>query len=199
MCKGRSVSDVLFVCTGNLCRSPSAALLLQQELASAGTTGVTVHSAGVSGTSVGPPAKLLQEAGQYGLNLGDHVPRQLDGGMLTAADLIVAMSREHLREIVLANRDVFSRTFTLREIVRRGQDQGQRNSDESLQDWLARLHEGRRTIDLVGDSREDDIADPMGGSADDYRRMLKDVSALTQSLRHLAWPTLMQPSKEDPA
>src|ERR1700722_20691075 len=100
MCKGRSVSDVLFVCTGNLCRSPSAALLLQQELASADTTGVTVHSAGVSGTSVGPPAKLLQEAGQYGLNLGDHVPRQLDGGMLTAADLIVAMSRAHLREIV---------------------------------------------------------------------------------------------------
>jgi protein-tyrosine phosphatase len=188
MCKGRSVSVVLFVCTGNLCRSPSAALLLRQQLASSDITGVTVDSAGISGTSMGPPAGLLQEAGQYGLNLDDHVPRRLDGGMLTGADLIVAMSREHLREIVLANRDAFARTFTLREIVRRGHEQGQRKPDESLGDWLARLHEGRRHVDLVGDSREDDIADPMGGSSADYRGMLEDVSTLTQSLCHLAWP-----------
>jgi hypothetical protein len=98
------------------------------------------------------------------------------------------MSREHVREAVLADPLSFAKTFTLREIVRRGQEKGQRRSDEALGEWLARLHEGRRHTDLVGDSPHDDIADPMGGSSDDYRRMLEDVSALTQSLSQLAWP-----------
>jgi protein-tyrosine-phosphatase len=57
-----------------------------------------------------------------------------------------------------------------------------------MSDWLARLHDGRRHADLIGDSRVDDIVDPMGGSGDDYRRMLKDVSALIESLGQLAWP-----------
>jgi protein-tyrosine phosphatase len=193
------VSDVLFVCTGNLCRSPSAELLLRQELAHSGTSGITVHSAGVSGTSMDPPERLVQEARKFGLDLGDHVPRRFDRGLLEKADLVVGMARQHVREIVLASPDSFGRTFTLREIVRRGQAQGQRAEGQSLQEWLAMLHDGRRHSDLVGDSREDDIADPIGGPSDGYRRMLTDVSTLTQSLCHLAWPTSTQPSKEDPA
>jgi protein-tyrosine phosphatase len=199
MCKGRSVSDVLFVCTGNLCRSPSAELLLRQQLAGSGTLDVTVHSAGVAGTSMGPPEALVREGRPFGLDLGDHVPRKLERGMVAGADLVIGMSREHVREIVLANPDAFSRTFTLREIVRRGHDQGPRNRGEMLHEWLARVHDGRRHVDLVGDSRDDDIADPMGGSSEDYRRMLKDVSSLTRQLSDLVWPTSMQPLKEDPA
>jgi protein-tyrosine phosphatase len=196
MCKGRPVSNVLFVCTGNLCRSPSAELLLRQQLAESGTIGVTVHSAGVSGASFGPPGKLVREAQKFGLTLGDHVPRKLDTDMLTGADLIIGMAREHLREIVLAAPDSFSRTFTLREIVRRGGDKGQRLEGEPLGEWLDRLHDGRRHLDLVGNSRQDDTPDPMGGSSDDYRRMLEDVSSLTQSLSRLAWPQSMPSSKE---
>jgi protein-tyrosine phosphatase len=193
------VSDVLFVCTGNLCRSPSAALLLGQQLAQSGTTGITVHSAGVSGTSMDPPESLVREARPFGLDISDHVPRRFDRGLLGRADLIVGMARQHVREIVLASPDSFSRTFTLREIVRRGQAKGQRGDGQSLQEWLATLHEGRRHSDFVGDSREDDITDPMGGPSAGYRRMLTDVSTLTQSLCQLAWPTSTHPSKEDPA
>jgi protein-tyrosine phosphatase len=182
------MADVLFLCTGNLCRSPSAALLLAQQLSQSGTTGVTVHSAGVLGASFGPPERLVKEGQEFGLHLGDHVPRKFDTGMIEGADLLIGMSREHVREVVLASPPSFARTFTLREIVRRGSDKGQRGPEETLEAWLARLHDGRRHVDLIGDSIDDDIADPMGGTSDDYRRMLKDVSALTQSLRQLAWP-----------
>jgi protein-tyrosine phosphatase len=182
------MADVLFLCTGNLCRSPSAALLLEQQLAQSGATDVTVRSAGVQGASFGPPDRLVEEAQSYGLSLGDHVPRKFDSGMIAGADLVIGMSREHVREVVLVDPSSFSKTFTLREIVRRGNEKGQRRTDESLEEWLARLHDGRRHADLIGDSGDDDIVDPMGGSSDDYRRMLKDVSALTNSLRQLAWP-----------
>ena len=60
---------------------------------------------------------------------------------------------------------------------------------EALGEWLARLHEGRRHADLIGDSPDDDIVDPMGGMPGDYRLMLTDVWALTRSFRNLAWPS----------
>ena len=42
----------------------------------------------------------------------------------------------------------------------------------------------------MGQSPDDDVMDPMGGTPDDYRRMLTDVAALTGTLRNLAWPKL---------
>ena len=182
------MADVLFLCTGNLCRSPSAALLLGRQLAQAGIAGVTVHSAGIMGAAFGPPEDLVNEGLAFGIDLSDHVAREFDTGMSMGADLVIGMAREHVREVVLADAQSFARTFTLREIVRRGHEEGTRRNDESLGEWLARIHVGRRHVDLIGDSDVDDIDDPMGGSSDEYRRMLEDVSALTNSLRHLAWP-----------
>ena len=183
------MDDVLFLCTGNLCRSPSAELFLKQQLARAGTTDVTVHSAGTMGASFGPPEPLIDEGRGFGVDLSGHVPRQVDPDMTGAADLLVGMSREHVREVVLADPPLFGITFTLREIVRRGTETGHRKAGEALGEWLARLHAGRRHADLIGDSPDDDIVDPMGGAPEDYRLMLMDVRSLTQSLRNLAWPT----------
>ena len=183
------MDDVLFVCTGNLCRSPSAALLLRQQLGDAGRAEVTVLSAGTVGADVGPPRPLVQEGRAFGIDLGAHVARTVDPGMIQAADLVVGLTREHVRETVVAVPSSFPRTFTLREIVRRGLDKGARGAAEDLGAWLARLHDGRLRADQMGESPDDDVMDPMGGTPDDYRRMLIEVSALTQTLRDLAWPS----------
>jgi protein-tyrosine phosphatase len=182
------MADVLFVCTGNVCRSPSAALLLLEQLGDAGRAEVTVHSAGTMDTDLSPPRPLVEEGRAFGIDLADHVPRMIDPDMIEEADLVVALAREHLRETVVLVPPSFPRTFTLREIVRRGLEMGPRASGEDLGAWLGRLHEGRLRADLMGDSPADDVTDPMDGTPDDYRRMLTDVSALTQKLRNLAWP-----------
>ena len=49
----------------------------------------------------------------------------------------------------------------------------------------------------MGASTDDDVMDPLGGSRDDYRRMLTEVSELTQTLRDLAWPSAMPPAARD--
>jgi protein-tyrosine phosphatase len=182
------MADVLFVCTGNLCRSPSAALLLRQQLGDEARAEVTVHSAGTAGADSGPPGLLVEEARAYGVDLSGHAPRIVNLDMIEAADLVVGLTREHVRETVVAVPSSFPRTFTLREIVRRGLQTGSRGSGEDLGAWLARLHDGRRRVDLMGASPDDDVMDPMGGTPDDYRRMLTEVSALTLALRNLAWP-----------
>jgi protein-tyrosine phosphatase len=114
------MADVLFVCTGNLCRSPSAALLLRQQLGRAGRAEVEVHSAGTVETDVDPPRPLVEEGRVFGIDLGAHVPCTVNPGMIQAADLVVGLTREHVRETVVAVPSSFQKTFTLREIVCRG-------------------------------------------------------------------------------
>lgn len=182
------MADILFLCTGNVCRSPSAELLLDRQFSQSGHHDHVVQSAGTLGVPFGPPERLVTEAQAFGIDLSGHISRKMTTEMIDSADLIVGMAREHVREVVLASAPSFGKTFTLREIVRRGQELGPRAAGTPMSDWLARLHDGRRHADLIGDSRVDDIVDPMGGSGDDYRRMLKDVSALIESLGQLAWP-----------
>ncbi len=182
------MAQVLFVCTGNVCRSPSAALLLHRQLGQSRTARVAVSSAGTLGAELSPPALLVEEGLRFGIDLGPHVARRVDPAMIEEADLVVGLAREHLREVVLAVPSSFHTSFTLREIARRGLEVGPRGATEALEAWLDRLHEGRQRPDLVGDSPFDDVADPMGGTSDDYRQMLVEVSGLIRTLRDLAWP-----------
>jgi protein-tyrosine phosphatase len=179
--------EVLFLCTGNLCRSPSAAWFLRQRLAERGPVNVTVSSAGTTGASGGPPAALLREGNAIGMDLGDHTSHRLTVVDVVRADLVIGMAREHVREAVLMDRSSFDKVYTFRDIVRRGSAVGARQADEALPEWLVRVHGGRRHLDLIGDGGPDDIPDPMGESSEQYRNMLTELDSLTASLHTLLW------------
>ena len=79
------------------------------------------------------------------------------------------------------------RSFTIRELVRRGDQAGRRPPGEDLAGWLARVHAGRSRQDLLGDSAEDDIADPIGGPLSGYQRTAEELRRLAVALAHLCW------------
>ncbi|QJY49418.1 low molecular weight protein-tyrosine-phosphatase [Pseudonocardia broussonetiae] len=91
---------VVFVCTGNICRSPIAEKVVAQELERAGLAdGVTVTSAGTGGWHIGSPADersaaLLRAQGYP----DEHSARLIDEEQL-AADLVVALDRSHLHAL----------------------------------------------------------------------------------------------------
>jgi len=134
------------------------------------------------------PAELQQEAALYGLDLSAHAPRRFDPETIARADLVIGMERSHLREIVLADPPSFKKTFTLREMIRRGGQTGPRREDQTLVDWLGHLSDGRRHSELLGSSPLDDIPDPVGGSSKEYRTMLTELATATQTLHSLIWP-----------
>jgi protein-tyrosine-phosphatase len=89
--------NLLFVCTGNTCRSPMAAAIAKHALEERGWKHVAVKSAG-TGAADGMPATsetntVLKEHGMPPL---DHFSQPLDGEMVRWADLILAMSLSHV-------------------------------------------------------------------------------------------------------
>ncbi|KIL97052.1 Low molecular weight protein tyrosine phosphatase [Paramagnetospirillum magnetotacticum MS-1] len=90
---------VLFVCTGNICRSPTADGVLRTMVASEGLSGqVVVDSAGTHAYHVGePPDRRSTEAARRrGFDLKDLRARQLKKSDFDEFDLLLAMDRGHL-------------------------------------------------------------------------------------------------------
>jgi protein-tyrosine-phosphatase/tRNA A37 threonylcarbamoyladenosine synthetase subunit TsaC/SUA5/YrdC len=99
---------VLFVCTGNTCRSPLAEALAKRILAERlGCTaaelprrGIWVMSAGVSAFGGSPATpEAVAVASEFGPDLGEHRSRAVDEKLLGAADEVIAMTQGHARAL----------------------------------------------------------------------------------------------------
>jgi protein-tyrosine phosphatase len=180
------VTTVLVLCTANACRSPIAAALLARRLVQGGH-GVVVTSAGLHGGAAPPPAAVAVMAAR-GLDLSGHRGVQVTTAEVASADLILAMTREHARFAVVLDPAAWPRTFTLRDLVRRGGQAGRRQPGEALEEWLRRAGTGRHRRDLLGASTADDVPDPAGGPARGYRRTAGELDELVGQLAGLAWP-----------
>ncbi len=93
--------EVLIVCTGNICRSPLAAALLQHLLGDPQESGVHVSSAGTY-ASVGLSATnfMIEIATEWGIDLSEHEGNQLTEDTIHSTDLILAAEPHHRDWIV---------------------------------------------------------------------------------------------------
>ena len=107
---------VLFVCLGNICRSPLAKVVFIDQLRRRGLESrFHVDSCGTGAWHVGRGAdpRSVLAAGNHGLGL-EHVARQFDAGCdLDRFDVILAMDGSNLRDLLAAGADP-ERTFLIR-------------------------------------------------------------------------------------
>jgi ribose 5-phosphate isomerase B len=151
------IRNILFVCTGNTCRSPMAAALLRQLLKERnGDSSFRISSAGLyasPGASATPEA--VEAVRNYGVDLSAHLARELAREEVAAADLILTMTNAQKKQIIKLYPAAKDRVFVLREYV------------SGLE---------------AGDGIEFDLPDPFGQSVEVYRQR---VAVLEQDLRKL--------------
>jgi protein-tyrosine-phosphatase len=110
---------ILLVCTGNICRSALAERLGRaylDEVLGERAGLIRLHSAGtgaVVGSSMHPDSALVLQG--FGGEVGDFTARQLQPEHAARADLILAMTRRHRRDVLQVAPRALARTFTLRE------------------------------------------------------------------------------------
>lgn len=96
------MKKILFVCHGNICRSPMAELIMKQLVKEAGrTTEFEIASAATSaeesGNPVYPPAKRI--LAEHGIGCADKTARQITHADYQYYDYIIAMDQNNLRNL----------------------------------------------------------------------------------------------------
>jgi protein-tyrosine phosphatase len=92
--------ELLFICQGNICRSPFAAELARQRLAERGLSAVRCVSAGLRASQAPEsPVDAVHAAAQYAIALAGHRALDVTPGQMASADVIVVMEVRHVDEI----------------------------------------------------------------------------------------------------
>ncbi|MCC4908055.1 low molecular weight phosphatase family protein [Microbacterium sp. cx-59] len=179
--------EVFTVCTGNICRSPFAEIILQDEL---GHRGVHVASAGARAMIDSPMTpEAMQLARQYGVPdelISGHRARWLNESHLVEPDLVLAMTREHRRAVVELAPAQTRTTFTVREFARLAAavpdadahavaDAAGTDPAARLRALLARLTAVRGELDPPADPTADDVIDPYRRSWEVYEQMAAEL------------------------
>ena len=145
---------VLFVCTGNICRSPTAEGAFRLAVHEAGlSAAIDIDSAGTQGYHIGDPpdVRSIEAAAQRGIAIGGLKARRVHEADFDAFDLILAMDHSHLNHLRALRRE----------------------------DHKAEL---RLFLDFHTDARHRDVPDPYYGEPKDFELVLDLVEAASQGL-----------------
>jgi protein-tyrosine-phosphatase len=142
---------VLFVCTGNTCRSPLAEVLFRELTKERGD--YEVCSAGVGAISGHPASRHSQElARQRGLDLSGHRSQAVTIDLVDDATHIFAMSRGHLADLLDRYPDAEDKMYLVSEFAADDELRGRDLSDPfggGLEDYRTTLSHLERLLPCV--------------------------------------------------
>jgi protein-tyrosine phosphatase len=173
---------LLFVCTGNTCRSPIAERLALAGLAAAGATGLQVGSAGTRALPGRPmevrAAKAIRRAG--GLPDGFRT-RRLDADLVRRAGLILTAAREHRAAVVELEPAAVRRTFTMLEFAALAAELPEHAelappSGTPAERAGVLAAEAARLRGRIPPLADYDIADPIGGRRKAYTQAVHTIA-----------------------
>ncbi|HOB11529.1 MAG TPA: low molecular weight protein arginine phosphatase [Syntrophomonadaceae bacterium] len=146
------MKKVLFVCTGNTCRSPMAEALFTRMLQLSGYPAdeIRVESAGLyawENDQATPEA--IEVMSQLGIDLTGHRSRSIDDAMVQEADLILTMTRNHR---------------------------------DKLQELFPHLRSKIYTLAEYAGQPDEEIPDPYGQNIETYQQALQQIKSLLEKI-----------------
>ncbi|GGG81230.1 low molecular weight phosphatase family protein [Corynebacterium pelargi] len=152
------MSSVLFICTANICRSPLAEALWQARGFEASSAGI----AALNGTPMHEfSALVLKEQGIVAQDFSSTLVTPVE---ITNASVVLCMEATQRSKVLAMSPASVSKTFTLGEYAAILQDHPGISTREA--------HRKRRGYQAP------DIADPIGGTVEDFRACATSISAL---------------------
>jgi protein-tyrosine phosphatase len=129
---------------------------------------------------VDPQAAVVMA--ERGVDIAAHRSRPVSTIDLHAIDLVITMTREHSREVVLGLPEVYPRTFTVKDFARRVDLGPVGEAGEDFRTRASVLSSGRALSSLMGISEEDDVADPYGLTHMHFEATADLLSALSERI-----------------
>ncbi|MCK4469782.1 MAG: low molecular weight protein arginine phosphatase [Desulfobacterales bacterium] len=157
------IKHILFVCTGNICRSPFAEGLLKKLMQKKGLDDIVIDSAGLLALPGNSASGLAQKvAAEYDVDLSGHIAKSVKEDIIAGSDLILVMENSHAKDLLDAFPEAEDKVFLIRRFARFG------SRDRGVADPYGLNYEAYRFCFL-------DIQDCVSGLAE-YARQKKLVS-----------------------
>lgn len=165
-------TKVLFVCLGNICRSPTADAIFANKVKAAGLTdSIIVDSAGTGAWHAGEPAdtRAQSHAAKRGVDMSALRARQLKAADFSEFDYILAMDEQNLKDIHTVQADAVSQE---------GADSQDNIVIKRLLDYLPRasLSQGSELLN------HDDVPDPYYGGDNGFELVLDLIDSACDPL-----------------
>jgi len=192
---------ILFVCTGNTCRSPMAEAMLRRFAEQSGLP-LEVRSAGLAAMEGMPMSNYSSSILMENNITANSIAQKVDEQLVDWADLILAMTMNHKREMIQRYPAALEKTFTLKEYVA---DESEGSAEvaelaemeklvvelqlrKSLSQDL-RDEDKQKLVEFMRKAPNYDIADPFGGELWHYRQCYEEIErSLAKLLDKLKTP-----------
>ncbi len=139
---------ILFVCTGNSCRSPIAEGLMKSKLPAELKNKVVIRSAGTLGLNGNPATEFaVAVAKELGADISQHRSQGLSKELVREADVIFAMAPEHKTYVERTYPDVRDNVFLLRSFGRKPEEKHNDRIEDPIGGSLAVYRECGEIID----------------------------------------------------
>jgi protein-tyrosine-phosphatase len=147
-----TVRHILFICTGNICRSPFAEGLLNKLVREKGLAGIRAGSAGLLALSGNAATAMAQRvAAEQQVDLSGHKAKSVSEALLSWCDLALVMEKSQEKELLASYPEAAGKGLLLRHFARHG-------------------------------SRRRDIVDPYGLQYEAYRFCFLDIQEAVAGL-----------------
>jgi len=169
---------ILFVDTGDICRSPMARGYLYKLLKSKDISHISIKTCGVmTPTGLHPTPETVQLLGEDNIDIRNHRSKPLTSQMLDEADLVLGMTPFHVQTAIRKNKACEEKTHLLKEYISGQTETPKRRSEEDI-------------------NKEVIIHDPMGGTIDIYRKAFKEIKDALSNLVLMDIITTPPPAKK---
>lgn len=170
----------LFVCTANICRSPTAELIARRRF---GENELLFRSAGFLQVEDGCPAELVDVLRGREIDATKHQSYLLDQESIGAADLLLTMEGSHVQKATMLAPSGFPKIVPLKEaasVISGWNEQTGPGGTIEVEKFVEVLNRDRDPRQYLGTSW--DVADPYGGRPKQYRAAVDEIEQLVYSV-----------------